>query len=594
MPVVICLTNGIDFSLNPHMSLQQYNKKRDFKKTAEPEGKEKSSKGSLRYVVQKHDASSVHYDFRLEMSGALKSWAVPKGPSLNPADKRLAMMVEDHPFSYRSFEGVIPAGEYGGGAVIVWDEGTYELSNPAGLNRKEQESALLQALKKGRISIVLHGRKLNGEFTLMQMRGRGENTWLLMKKKDEFSTTDDVTADERSVKSGKTLIDIAADNNTVVNHPDAHEQQKNKAKVSAQQEIKKGKSLPAKTSIRKLQKGSPSKAKSPQEVVPMLATLINEPFDDKGWLYEIKWDGYRAVAHCDGKEVKLVSRNLKAFTDRYTPIATALKNLKLNAVLDGEIVAIDENGTANFQLLQNWQNTPVRLQYLVFDVLWANGKDFTSMPLVERKALLQSLLPIEHDVIKYSSHVAEKGKAFFREAMKKGLEGIMAKKADSLYHIGDRTEDWVKIKVAQRQEVIIVGFTQPRRTRQFFGSLLLGVYDGKELLYVGHTGSGFTTNTLEEIYNKLQPLVTDGSPFAKTPKTNMPAVWVKPKLVCEIKFTEWTAERMARHPIFMGLRTDKKAADVVLEKTTTMGRLKSGTNTKAPAEKQAVKRAAAV
>ncbi|RYZ22596.1 MAG: DNA ligase, partial [Chitinophagaceae bacterium] len=546
-------------------------------------------------VVQKHDASHVHYDFRLEIAGVLKSWAVPKGPSLDPADKRLAMMVEDHPFDYRNFEGVIPAGEYGGGTVIVWDEGTYELSDAEDLTRKEQENILLQALQKGRLSFVMHGQKLQGEFTLMKMHGKGERTWLLVKKNDDFSSTEDITLNEKSVKTGKTIVDVAHENGVEVNHPEAHGLSAKRKPVTTKKTSTK-KLLPEaadkKASEKPTVQGG-SKSGMPQNVVPMLATLVNEPFDDEKWIFEIKWDGYRAVAYCNGKDVQLVSRNLKPFTDKYAPVAKALQDLKLKAVFDGEIVAVDEYGLANFQLLQNWKNTPSRLQFFVFDILWLNGKDVTSLPLIERKALLQQVLPSDHEVIKYSDHVAGKGKDFFKVALDQGLEGIMAKKANSIYQIDTRTEDWVKIKVNQRQEVVIAGYTQPRKTRKFFGSLLLGVYDGEELVYVGHTGSGFNTKTLEAIYNKLQPLVTNKSPFAKTPKTNMPATWVKPKLVCEIKFTEWTVDRMARHPIFMGLRVDKKAKDVTFEKATTMAKIKSaakkGTTKKAAAKKSAAK-----
>ncbi|HEY0042854.1 MAG TPA: DNA polymerase ligase N-terminal domain-containing protein, partial [Flavisolibacter sp.] len=395
------------------MSLSLYNQKRDFKKTAEPQGKEKNSKGSLRFVVQKHDASHVHYDFRLEMESVLKSWAVPKGPSLNPADKRLAMMVEDHPFDYRNFEGVIPEGEYGGGTVIVWDEGTYELADAEDLTRKEQEDILLQALQKGRLNILLHGKKLAGEFTLMKMRGKGERTWLLIKKNDEFSSEEDIALDERSVKSGKTIPEVAHENGVEPNHPEAHgSNQKPATKKSSSKKILK-ESTPEKPSAKTTTLAAKGgKAEMPQNIVPMLATLINEPFDSDDWIYEIKWDGYRAVAYCNGKDVSLVSRNLKPFTEKYAPVAKALKDLKLKAVFDGEIVAVDENGLANFQLLQNWQNTPSRLQFFVFDILWLDGKDVTKLPLTERKALLKNILPAEHNVIKYSDHVLGKGKEF--------------------------------------------------------------------------------------------------------------------------------------------------------------------------------------
>ena len=317
----------------------------------------------------------------------------------------------------------------------------------------------------------------------------------------------------------------------------------------------------------------------------MLATLVSEPFDSKNWIFEIKWDGYRAVAYC-ADTVDLISRNLVSFTEKYFPVTEALQQLGIHAVLDGEIVAVNQKGLAEFQLLQNWQNTPARLQYFVFDVLWLDGYDVTGLPLVERKRILKEILPADHEVVKYSDHVTGNGKDFFKAAVSQGLEGIMAKKANSLYQAGTRTENWVKIKVNLRQEVVIAGYTQPRKTRKFFGSLLLGVYDGADLVYVGHTDSGFNAKNLEAIYNKLQPLTIEESPFVQTPKTNMPATWVKPKLVCEIKFTEWTKDRMARHPIFMGLREDKKAKEVSFEKAKNIAMINKAASPKQTAAKK--------
>jgi bifunctional non-homologous end joining protein LigD len=587
------------------MSLSLYKKKRRFDDTPEPEGKEKSSKSSLRFVIQKHDASHLHYDFRLEMNGVLKSWAVPKGPSLNPADKRLAMMVEDHPYDYRNFEGIIPAGNYGGGTVIVWDEGTYEPLEGEGLNRKEQEKLLQKQLHSGNLKFVMHGKKIKGEYALFQMKGRGERSWILVKKNDEYAGEEDILMKDKSVKTGKTLVDVAHENGTEVNHPDENGKKAAKAKPVQLLSGTAPKKPRAKSVKAPSKRASPSKKKAlrktaeilgdqlslarrspiPRDVVPMLATLINEPFDDANWLYEIKWDGYRAVAYCDGKNVELVSRNLKPFTEKYIPVRDALKELNLKAVFDGEIVAVDAKGLAVFQSLQNWQNTPVRLQFFIFDILWLDGYDLTKIPLDERKRILAEVLPANDDVIKYSDHVVEKGKEFFDVAVSQGLEGIMAKKANSIYEIGQRTEDWVKIKVSLRQEVVIVGYTEPRRTRKFFGSLLLGLYDGDDLVYIGHTGSGFNSKSLEQIYVKLQPLITADCPFEKCPKGNMPVTWVKPKLVCEIKFTEWTKDRIARHPIFMGLRVDKKAKEVTFEKELNMAMIKKS-NSKASATKQ--------
>lgn len=598
------------------MSLSLYKKKRRFNETPEPEGKEKSSKARLRFVIQKHDASHVHYDFRLEMQGVLKSWAVPKGPSLNPADKRLAMQVEDHPYDYRNFEGIIPAGNYGGGTVIVWDEGTYEPVGAEEMDRKEQEKLLLKQLHSGNLKFIMHGKKIQGEYALFQMKARGERSWILVKKKDEFASEEDITKKNQSVKSGKTLAAIAEENGTTVNHPEEGKRQKTKGKSDkAQEELSiqllndeerktsKNKTLSKKTAqssksavtsavkkkappVKEILRKSLSlahKSAMPNDVVPMMATLTNEPFDNDNWIFEIKWDGYRAVAYCKEKNAELVSRNLKPFTEKYFPVTDSLKNAKLNAVFDGEIVAVDESGLAVFQSLQNWQNTPVRLQYFIFDILWLNGYDITPLPLIERKRILKEILPEDDEVLKYSDHVVGKGKDFFQVAVSQGLEGIMAKKANSMYQSDKRSEDWIKVKVNQRQEAVIVGYTEPRNSRKFFGSLLLGLYDGDKLVYIGHTGSGFNTKSLEQIYNKLQPLIRNECPFEKCPKGNMPVTWVKPKLVCEIKFAEWTKDRIARQPIFMGLRIDKKAKDVTFEKSVNIAMIK---NTKEKKEEQ--------
>ena len=579
------------------MSLSLYKKKRQFDDTPEPEGKQKSSAGSLRFVIQKHDATNLHYDFRLEMKSVLKSWAVPKGPSLNPADKRLAMMVEDHPYDYRNFEGVIPEGNYGAGTVIVWDEGTYEPMGGEGLSMKEQEKMLLRMLHGGDLKLTMHGKKLKGNFALFQMKGRGENAWLLVKKDDKFATEENILSKNKSVKTNKTLVDVARAHGTEVNHPDEPFSASKKAgskKTGTIQKTasKKGASKKA-TPSKAGSKTSPSKKKAhplkeligesiksvrksamPSGIIPMMATLVDEPFDNADWIYEIKWDGYRAVAYCNNDEVELVSRNLSSFTEKYAPIADALKQLGTRCILDGEIVAVNEKGLAVFQSLQNWQNTPVQLKFFVFDLIWLDGYDLTNLPLTERKRILHELIGEEDEVIKYSDHVAGNGKEFFEAALAQGLEGIMAKKAGSIYHVGARTSEWVKIKINQRQEVVIAGYTEPRNTRKFFGSLLLGLYEGDDLVYIGHTGSGFNTKSLEQIYNKLQPLVTEKCPFVECPKGNMPVTWVKPKLVCEIKFTEWTKDRIARHPIFMGLRVDKKAKQVTFEKAVHMATLK--------------------
>lgn len=557
------------------MSLSLYNKKRNFSETPEPEGAEKKHKGSLRFVVQKHDASSVHYDFRLEMDGVLKSWAVPKGPSLNPKDKRLAMMVEDHPYSYRTFEGIIPEGNYGAGVVIVWDEGTYQPKDSQSKSRKKEEEELLQQLQNGSIKFVLHGQKLKGEFALVKMKNTDNNAWMLIKKNDEYAAAEkDITEDETSALSGKTLAQVAEENDVQLNHPAV----KRKATT-----IKKAATKPVSKKAATGKKKAPDvteqlgdhialakKAGMPKDIQPMLATLVAEPFNNKDWLFEIKWDGYRAIAYINNQSVEIISRNKKSFTQKYQPVTTALQQLNINAVLDGEIVAVDGKGLADFQLLQNGQNSPVTLQYYAFDILWLDGYDITQLPLIVRKKILQQILPADNNTIKYSDHILKDGKDFFNVAIEQGLEGIMAKKGNSIYQTDRRSNDWLKIKVNKRQEVIIAGFTAPRKTRKFFGALLLGVYQNGELIYIGHTGSGFNKKSLEAIWKKLQPLIIHQSPFSHPPKTNMPATWVQPKLVCEIKFTEWTDDQHVRHPIFMGLREDKNPKQVTIEKTTDM------------------------
>jgi bifunctional non-homologous end joining protein LigD len=590
------------------MGLKEYNDKRRFEVTAEPEGKQKASKGSLRFVVQKHDASHLHYDFRLELNGVLLSWAVPKGPSLNPSDRRLAMQVEDHPYDYRNFEGVIPAGQYGGGTVIVWDEGTYELFGASQGSRQENERELRRQYESGSMKIVLHGEKLRGAFSLRRMKD--ERAWLLLKSKDAEASTVDVTEQDRSVKSGKTITQVALENGTKPNHPEKER------KAAARKAASKAAADAPRAASTAKQKAPAKKAASkksldlkallgeqfvnaretpmPQLVTPMLATLVDAPFSDPGWIYEIKWDGYRAVGYVQDGEAELISRNLKPFTEKYTPVGEALAALPFNAVFDGEIVAVDEKGLANFQLLQNWQNSPVTLRYYIFDVLWVDGYDVTAVPLLQRKELLRSLLPQDADILYYSDHVTGKGDAFFKAALKQGLEGIMGKKADSIYTVGARSPEWLKIKVNLRQEVVIAGFTEPRNTRKFFGAILLGAYRDGELIYVGHSGSGFNKKSLEDLHQRMLPLATEDCPFEKCPKANMPVTWVKPKLVCEIKFTEWTREGIARHPIFMGLRSDKKPKDVIIEhskKTNTMIK-KSAPAKKAAAKKAAPKKAA--
>ncbi|MBC7830127.1 MAG: DNA ligase D [Chitinophagaceae bacterium] len=590
------------------MSLATYKKKRSFEKTPEPSAvKKTSSSEGLRFVVQKHDASRLHYDFRLEMEGVLKSWAVPKGPSLNPDDKRLAMMVEDHPYDYRSFEGIIPEGNYGAGTVIVWDEGTYEPLESVDGGVKQQEKALLQQLREGNLKFRLSGKKLKGDYALVHIKGREENTWLLIKKKDKYASATDITKKAGSVQTGKTIEQVAGNKNSkqwgskkasgIKKQTTLSKGTPTSTKPTSQAGKKKRRSGPAEKKVKEILKKAKT-APYNTAVKPMLASLTEKSFDDEDWIFEIKWDGYRAVAGIRNGKVELQSRNNLSFNKKFYPITQALEGWNVNAIVDGEIIAITDNGITDFQHLQAWQKTGKgQLIYYVFDLLWIEGVSVMQLPLIERKEILKSIVPAG-ELIRYSDHIYNTGNDFFELAIQEGLEGIMAKKADSLYYPGLRTQQWLKIKTHRRQEVVIGGFTKGRNNRQYFGALILGVYENNELVYIGHTGSGFNQKALTGMYKKLQPLITDECPFRKKPKTNMPAVWVKPKLVAEVKFQEWTNENILRIPIFLGLREDKNAIDVKKEQsnamTTSITKTKKSAASKKSAKKTAAKKTAPV
>ncbi len=512
------------------MGLEKYNQKRDFSQTPEPAGKEKKHTGKLRFVVQRHQASTLHYDFRLEMEGVLKSWAVPKGPSMNPADKRLAMMVEDHPYSYRTFEGDIPEGNYGAGHVDIWDEGTYYAADS--VPSEEDEEALLSGLEAGSIKFILEGKKLQGEFTLVKMKGRQKNAWLLVKKKDDDAVTEPYDSED--------YLDKAS---------------------SSPKPAKEKKAASIKPKATKA-----ADTEMPHHIKPMMAKLTDGPFDNDDWIFEIKWDGYRAVAEVKDGHVSLYSRAGKSFAAKYKPVVESLKQLGQNAVLDGEIVVLNEEGYATFQQLQNYQNTPTEhLYYYVFDLLYLDGEDLRNLPLLERKKRLESILQEDLPAVRYSDHVVAQGTAFFKEAQRKQIEGIMAKLASSPYRTGARSSEWLKIKTHLRQEAVIGGFTEPKGKRKHIGALVLGVYEGGKFTYVGQSGSGFNTKILEMLKSKLEPLVQKDSPFAGKVNPNAPVTWVKPELVAEISFAEWTADGLMRRAIYEGLREDKKAKDVVRE-----------------------------
>jgi bifunctional non-homologous end joining protein LigD len=555
------------------MSLSKYKQKRSFAKTSEPTGGKALAK-ELRFVVQKHDASHLHYDFRLEMEGVLKSWAVPKGPSTDPAIKRLAMMVEDHPYDYRTFEGIIPKGQYGGGTVIVWDEGTYEAADLNGATKKEQEKCLLKELYAGKIKFILYGKKLKGEYALVKSFGRGENAWLLMKLKDSYASQEDITAKEKSVQSGKTLNQVEKTTTNVYGQTII---QPGTTKKDIKDSKKKVKTKPVKqASFEAFKNGK--KSPLPKNVKPMLATLVDEPFDEEGWLYEVKWDGYRAIAILNDDKVELSSRNEKSFNGKFYPVYNALKELGLNAVLDGEIIVADNKGLSNFGNLQNWRSEADGiLIYYVFDLLWLNGYSIMQLPLAERRDLLRTIIPGNNEFIKLSENFNATGTEFFKLAEQTGLEGIIAKKAASTYSPGIRSKEWLKIKTSKRQEVVIGGFTKNDGTLKQFSSLLVGVYEKDKLIYTGKIGTGFNEKMQSSMMKQFKPLITSIIPFENEPDVNKPsrfrpnpphakAVWLKPKLVCEVSFREMTTDGVMRHPSFEGMREDKNAKAVILEK----------------------------
>jgi bifunctional non-homologous end joining protein LigD len=534
------------------MGLQNYRAKRDLKRTPEPRGTTTKTKGApLIFVVQRHKASHLHYDFRLEMRGTLKSWAVPKGPSMDPKDKRLAMMVEDHPFDYKDFAGLIPEGNYGAGIVEIWDRGTYApLGMPEG---KDAETFLMRMLHGGSIKIVLKGKKLRGEFALVRMKGE-DKSWLLIKHRDRYAV-DRYNSEDETPKNSPINKFLASSERSAQRRkgpPGKSAAVKSAAPVAMAVPMKR-------FSVRGM--GSAHKVKDP--IRPMLASGDVRAFDDPGWLFEIKWDGYRAMAET-GKDLRFYSRNGLSFLNAYPEVVAELYTFKRNMVLDGELVAINTHDRPDFQLLQHAGGDPsTHVVYYVFDLLELDGKDLTRLPLVERKRKLKAVLSSEHgNHIRYCDHVMERGIDFFAAAVEQDLEGIIGKRADSTYHKGVRGKSWVKIKHHHTQEAVIGGYTAPRNSRKHFGALLLGVYRNDQLVYAGHTGTGFDARTLDALMAAMKPLVVKTSPFSGKVDANMPPVWVKPQLVCNVKFTEWTRGGHMRHPVFLGLRADKAATDV--------------------------------
>lgn len=517
------------------MSLQTYKNKRDFTKTSEPENGDSTSKNGLAFVVQRHAARRLHYDFRLEMNGVLKSWAVPRGPSLNPSDKRLAMMVEDHPYSYITFEGTIPDGNYGAGEVEIWDKGFYR---PLNRKKGQTDNEILQdELKRGYIKIILHGEKLKGEFALRKMSNdKDENAWLLMKHNDKQAVYEKYDAENETSPSSK-VTKLA---------------EKKYKKTS-----KSGEKQSAKSTVSSISK----KGKISDFIKPMLASTAEEPFYGGEWIFEIKWDGYRAIAEV-GSELQFYSRNGLSFKGKYPPIESALSKQEHEMIIDGEIVAYDKNDKPDFQTLQHFEENPqVPLIFHVFDLLFLNGHSTKDLTLLQRKELLKEALT-ETPHLKFNDHMENDGKAFFETIQKNDLEGMMAKKKKSVYHEGIRSTEWLKIKNHKTDEAVIAGYTEPRGSRKYFGSLILGKYKNGKLQHAGHAGTGFNEKSLKEIHALLQPLVTEDMPFDAKPIVNAPPTWVKPELVTAIKYSQLTEEGIFRHPVFLGIREDVSAHDL--------------------------------
>ncbi|MBZ5547287.1 MAG: non-homologous end-joining DNA ligase [Acidobacteriia bacterium] len=606
------------------MSLDEYKRRRRFEGTPEPPPKfEKQSQH--RFVVQRHDATRLHYDFRLEMEGVLKSWAVPKGPSLDPADKRLAMQVEDHPVSYFDFEGTIPEGNYGAGTVMVWDVGKWEPLSPIPIKGEYlpgTEKEAIAMLAKGDLKFRLKGKRLNGDFALVRIKGRRPGSkgteWLLIKKKDHHVVAGfDIEAYETSVVTDRTMAQIAGDEGSAQwksSRPATRGRLKaawladavaraDRKKSLTTEDTEKGKirqekpqlpaadghlpsatkkksSVPTVSSVVKnLAGGTPRPM--PTTIHPMLATAAAKPFDDPNWLFEIKWDGYRAVAFLDEGNLRLVSRSQNDLTSQFPELGDLPQFVKAKrAILDGEIVALDDQGRPSFSLMQQrtgFQPGKRRLPgregvpviYYAFDLLYLDGVDLRRVSLEQRKQQLQSV--IENSVVvHFSDHYPEKGIALFEAARQRGLEGIVAKKRSSTYD-EKRSSEWLKIKITASQECVIGGYTDPEGSREHFGALVLGLYEKQNrLIHVGQVGTGFDQRTLKDVSNSLRPLETKENPFYGEVAALREVHFVRPELVAEIKFSEWTHETAEggmklRAPVFMGLRADKSPEECRLE-----------------------------
>ena len=504
--------------------LSEYNQKRNFDKTSEPEGRTNDSDEQLRFVLQHHIASRDHYDFRLEWNGTLLSWAVPKGPSYNTSDKRLAIKVEDHPLDYRDFEGTIPKGEYGGGVVMLWDEGIWE---PYG-NVEE-------GLSEGVLKFALNGIRLKGKWALIRIKakkGESKDNWLLLKEKDEYTKTNTgISEYNTSIRTGRTMAEI---------------------------EIGKNKSY----------------VKNPfNSAEVQLAELVSTIPVGENWIYEMKYDGYRILAFVEGNSTRLITRNGNDYTKRFFTVSNSLIEFTdgKSMVLDGEMTIIDDNGKTDFQALQNYMKNPKgkNLTYIIFDLLALDGEDLRGKPLIERKEILEEMMKDAPENLYYSRHIKGNGKESFIAACEAGMEGIIGKKLDSAYS-GIRNGDWIKLKCDKRQEFVIGGYTLSDKKTKGISSLLLGVYEGESLVYTGRAGTGFNKRNTVELTSKFNNLIIEKPPFVNPPKarSNEEITWLEPELAAEIKFAEWTQDNQLRQASFKGLREDKNPKNIKRESKT--------------------------
>lgn len=539
------------------MSLQEYARKRDFSRTPEPRpeksAKSQSAKGGLhtgRFFIQRHNATRLHYDFRLEIDGTLKSWAIPKGPSLDPSVKHLAAMVEDHPLDYGDFEGNIPKGEYGGGSVMLWDFGTFDLIG---------EESGAEQIARGDLKFELHGQKLHGTWAIVHMKNRGKgNEWLIIKKKDDAAQTPWNIEDlAYSVKTRRTQEEIAAD-------LPAKKQSTRKKKASA-------------LNPEKLQ--GAVEAPMPGFFAPMGANLTSRLPQGKDWIFEVKWDGVRGLVYIDNGTLQIYTRNNNRCEAQYPELQVLPHYIDAEqAILDGEIVVLDAGGVSHFELIQSRihnkdanavakmaQKNPVHLY--VFDLLYLNGFDLRHVPLIERKQLLRKIVK-PFPLLRVSDHFENSGEELLAAARQNGLEGLIAKCATSVYE-SRRSPNWLKLKLTFEQEFVIAGYTPGER--DYFGSLALGFYEGGKLHYAGNVGTGFNARNLPQLWSLLEPLKTAKNPFTKADKIPRGTLWVKPELVAQIKFANWTDDKKLRAPVFLGLRDDKPPAEVSREEVPAPG-----------------------